>query len=576
MLRRSFVVTWLIVLALPLYAQGTLSGAPPAAPPPLATISAAALGNQPLQPGDTINVTVAGEPTLTGPCTIREDGRLIFPIIGDVKVAGYTPTLLADRLADLLHRYVVQPVVSVTVVNAVPRGVSILGDVPRPGLYELAQAPNISALLAICGASMANVRDAVLVRKGELIQLGNDGKPLPAELALEAGDVVSIPTREAAMVQVAGAVKSPGPLSLQSSGTVCKAVLMAGGVTPEGDPQAAYVLRGGTRIAVDVATLLTGDDDTGDVLLRPGDILVVPSRIESSIYVLGEVKTAGPQILNKPVHVTGAIAQAGGLTETADGTRASILRQGERVPLNLLALLQDGTSTDDPVLRPGDVLVIPRSSSMVYLAGQVAKPGPVPYATARTVVAAWSQAGGATVEGDIGNAMLVRGSETKRLNLGALDKGDLKYNLPLQPGDTILVPLAAQTMYVLGQVNRPGIYPVREGDTLLDIIAEAGGPTGVASTGECALVRKCVPGKLAAVGAVKPQPTKSLQPADKLQDAINRGLNIQFLDLARIQAGREDVYMAQPGDLLYIPAQKQRRIDWLQVLVSLGTGLLIR
>ncbi|MEN6303559.1 MAG: polysaccharide biosynthesis/export family protein, partial [Armatimonadia bacterium] len=110
--------------------------APAAAPLATAAGAPTVLFGQPLQPGDTILITVAGEPLITGPYTVREDGRLMLPMIGDFQAAGFTPTQFADRLATALRRYVKNPIVSANATTTMPRSVTILGDVPRPGIYD--------------------------------------------------------------------------------------------------------------------------------------------------------------------------------------------------------------------------------------------------------------------------------------------------------------------------------------------------------------------------------------------------------------------------------------------------------
>ncbi|MEN6548517.1 MAG: SLBB domain-containing protein [Armatimonadia bacterium] len=550
--------------------------APAAAPAATAAGAPTVLFGQPLQPGDTILITVAGEPLITGPYTVREDGRLMLPMIGDFQAAGFTPTQFADRLATALRRYVKNPIVSANATTTMPRSVTILGDVPRPGIYDQRQTPTLLSLLAVCGGPTPTTdwSRSSLIRKGEVALLAVREGNLPQDAPLQAGDVISVASKGTPTVQVVGAVKVSGEVPLTKADSAAKLALISG-LAPDADPSAASILRGDKRIPSDLSALVSGQATPPEVPLQPGDILVVPQKAESSIYLLGDVKTSGVQPLTKPTRATAALAAAGGLLDTADGAHAYILRNGERVPLNLVALLQSGSTASDPMLQPGDVLVVPKQSGSVYIIGEVTKPGPQPLNVAGSVISAWALAGGATELGDLRNVLLLRENETMRLDLQGLDRGDTRCDIKLQDGDRILVPKLAQQMYVLGEVHTPGIYRIQEGETLLNVIARAGGPTGAAAIGRIAIVRRLGPGAMPTAeqraAARRARPT---DPADKLEQAMQLGLNVHFINLARVQPG-EAVYLAQPNDLIYIPAIKAKTIDWWQVLLTLGTALLL-
>lgn len=560
------------------------TGAPVVAPvitPAVAPVIAPPMGGAPilgaaLMAGDTVTVSVPGEPAITGSYTVRDDGRIVFPVAGSQQVTGLTPMQLADRLTAALRPFVVDPVVAVTAISGAPRTVSVVGDVARPGSYDHRQACNLNALMALCGGcTSGDLKGATLVRRGELMAVVPDGQREPENLSLEAGDVLTVPSRVASVINVAGAVKTPAALPLSTCNSAGKALVLCGGPTPEGDASCAYIMRDNQRLPVNLASYTNGQTPaTPDVPLQPGDVVMVPQKTESGCYVLGEVKTPGPQVMTRPVRVSTALAQAGGLSADADGSRAYILRSEKKVPVNLTSLLQDGDGQSDVALIAGDVVVVPKSTGLVYVMGQVTKPGPLPLSSAPTALAAWGLAGGGTLDADVRSAMLLRGTECLPLNLEALDRGETRLDVALQPGDRIMVPKYSRMMYVLGQVNKPGTHPIAQGDTLLDVIARAGGPTGLAAADSIAIVRKtpanCTPVIECAPGAKGRQEL----PADKVQKALQAGLTIKFVDLARAQMCTDEM-LAQPGDLIYVPALKQRRVDWLQVLVTLGAALLV-
>ncbi len=71
-----------------------------------------------------------------------------------------------------------------------------------------------------------------------------------------------------------------------------------------------------------------------------------------------------------------------------------------------------------------------------------------------------------------------------------LRQGDMEANLPLQPGDLVVVPEESSRVAVLGFVNKPGAYPIREGDRVLDAIVMAGGSTERGDLSVVAVIRQ--------------------------------------------------------------------------------------
>lgn len=563
----------------PVLAQAPVAGAaPPATLAPAMPASAGGAFAQSLQPGDTVNVVVAGEPQITGQYTVRQDGRILFPLAGPMQVSGLTSMQVADQLSASLQKYVRRPVVSVDVVSAQPRLATLLGDVPRPGTYDLRQAPTLRALLAVAGElnPTADVQSAVLVREGEVAALLKPDQGQLPDLRLHAGDVITIPSRSTVLVHVLGAVRTPASYPLSSAGSAGRALLLAGSPTPEGDPAAAYIMRGEQRVPVNLAPFMDPrGNPPADTPLQPGDIVVVPVREQAYVYVLGEVRTPGAIPVTTADTITAALARAGGTNATANLAGAYILRNNTRVPVNLQALLQEGAAGDNAGIQPGDVLVVPASGGTVYWVGQVTRPGPVPYQQAETLLAAWASAGGVSPDGDLRNAMVLRENAALPVDLEALERGDMRQNLPLQPGDRILVPRFAHQMYILGQVGTPGVHNIHPGDTLLDVLARAGGPAGDAAINKIAIVRKLPPTQVEAERArLAAQKNGDRLTEAKLQEAIDRGLAVRFLDLARAETDAE-VYRAQPGDLIYVPARREPRISWLDLLITVGTALLI-
>jgi len=106
-------------------------------------------------------------------------------------------------------------------------------------------------------------------------------------------------------------------------------------------------------------------------------------RNRGRVSVIGEVRRQGEQIIpvDSPLTLSQAIMQSGGFSNEADRTKVSVVGQGEqqaRLEMNLGAMLESGDLSQDPILRPGDSVIVPRadqSQNQVYVLGAVNAPG---------------------------------------------------------------------------------------------------------------------------------------------------------------------------------------------------------
>ena len=141
-------------------------------------------------------------------------------------------------------------------------------------------------------------------------------------------------------------------------------------------------------------------------------------------------------------------------------------------------------------------------SRRVFIVGEVRQPGAYPLTGVMSVIELLALAGGTTPLAS-GEAVAVRGGpqssgpvlpadgegvETLRVNLEALEDGDLSQNVMLRSGDTIFVP-RTEVVYVFGEVRNPGQYPIRNDTTVLQALSLAGGGTEFAALNRVRIVR---------------------------------------------------------------------------------------
>ncbi len=158
--------------------------------------------------GDVVNVRVWNQDSMSVErARVREDGKIAMPFLQDVEVAGQTPNELAGRLQVKLKTYVVSPVVTVTVLERRPTRVSVLGEVVRPGVYDLDRGAGVLAAVAAAGGLTPYAhRDRIFVlRQGYWADDHREparirfryssltgGERPAATFRLESGDIVSV------------------------------------------------------------------------------------------------------------------------------------------------------------------------------------------------------------------------------------------------------------------------------------------------------------------------------------------------------------------------------------------------
>lgn len=103
-----------------------------------------------LTPGDSIQVTVFQEEELSRMSRVGENGAVYLPLIGMVKLGGLTVPQAVQTVEELLRKdYLVNPQVTISVMQFATKQITILGQVARPGVYEIPARQNVDVLQAI-------------------------------------------------------------------------------------------------------------------------------------------------------------------------------------------------------------------------------------------------------------------------------------------------------------------------------------------------------------------------------------------------------------------------------------------
>ncbi|MDX2214416.1 MAG: polysaccharide biosynthesis/export family protein [Oculatellaceae cyanobacterium bins.114] len=160
-----------------------------------------------LGPGDSFFVNVLYFPDLNFQATLDVQGNVIIPLAGALSLNGLTIQQAEQRIQTALNRYVINPVVDMTLTAQRPVEVTIAGEVVRPGVYPL-QAPQLNvALLAAGGTTrLADLRTirirrtlvdgSVIERDVDFYTSLRDSASVPS-VRLENGDAIIVPALNA-------------------------------------------------------------------------------------------------------------------------------------------------------------------------------------------------------------------------------------------------------------------------------------------------------------------------------------------------------------------------------------------
>lgn len=170
----------------------------------LLALNVACISAQPdeykLGPGDVISVGVWGYEDLKNEeLVIRPDGKLSFPLAGELNVQGMTAGELTTALTTKLGKYVIEPNVTVNVAKFRTTRVYVLGEVTKPGMYELEKQHNLLDAIGMAGSytKRAAKKEIFIIHKENvdkpqkvnLLKLLRNGD-VSQNVALNEGDVV--------------------------------------------------------------------------------------------------------------------------------------------------------------------------------------------------------------------------------------------------------------------------------------------------------------------------------------------------------------------------------------------------
>lgn len=232
--------------------------------------------------GDAVSVQVYGRPELTTTTYVSDDGTIPVPLAGNVNVAGMSPAKAGQRVATALRegKYLINPQVTIFLVQFRSQQVSVLGAVRSPGRFPVESKTTVLDVLALAGGTTEGGSDRVVLlrpdRSGTLIRypidlkgLSGQNTPVPT-LTLKGGDSIFVPPAD--QFYVDGEVNSPNMYRLEPGMTVAQAMSRGGGITPRGSSRRIEIKRRNPD-----GSYLTRDGNLSDAV-QANDVIRVKER----------------------------------------------------------------------------------------------------------------------------------------------------------------------------------------------------------------------------------------------------------------------------------------------------------
>jgi len=485
--------------------------------------------------------------------------------------------------------------------------IKVFGEVHRPGTFAFKNRGTVVDMIMRAGGvtRYAGIEQIRIIHNGEPFPFNmreylDTGDPalMPQ---IRQGDVIFVPQASdqvqsgSRTVYVMGEVFKPGALEMKDNTSFYDLLATAGGPTRFAETRMIRILRAdGAVNGFDLQAYMDGDRSQAVPVINPGDAILVPEKTDMNekswlkvhpnraIRIIGAVNRPGRYEWSDEMTLLDIIAHAGGPIAQADTSHLQILTAApggmrQSISFDLKRFLDEGGDIRTvPRVRAGDTILMPElpkdpndnrsqwvrqsSDRSIYIFGAVGAPGRYAFNSDLNFLDILSAAQGPTAKADLANVRIThrdrKPSEVTHLNLHTyFQTGDERLIPPVRNEDVIFVPEQGRAwlekpketvIRVLGAVARPGRYTFDNEMTVLDLLAEAGGPLNSALQDRIMIVNR-VDGEA----------------HSRLFDLVDFAKTGDFSQLPVIRA----------GDTLYVPGKEQS--SWYRFVSTLQESITI-
>ena len=416
--------------------------------------------------------------------------------------------------------------------------IKVFGEVHRPGVFKYKDGASLVDMIMRAGGvtRYAGVEQIRVISAGvpqpfnmrEYLDTGNP-ELMPT---VGKGDTIFVPQMSeqvkvgAKTVYVIGEVKIPGAYETKDGATFFDILSNAGGPTRFAEVRQMRILRKDGSVDPFDFQAYTEQTEHAQALpdIFPGDAILVPEKTDMNekswlkvspdraIMIIGAVKKPGRYEWADEMSLLDLIAHAGGPVSSADSSQIKIMPRPEdqnQKPVYFdfgKFMSEGGRLSDVPKLSAGYTVEVPElpkdpndnrsqwirqeSDRSIYIMGSVIAPGRYAFNDNLNFLDIVAQAQGPSVSADLENIRIShrkeKGSRVTKVNLALyFETGDERLLPKVRPEDVIYIPdqnrawlqkPKEETVRVLGAVGQAGRYKFNNSMTILDLLAEAGGP----------------------------------------------------------------------------------------------------
>ncbi len=272
-------------------------------------------GELPLGPGDLVDVSVFNTPELSSRLRIDQTGFIDLPLGGHIKLAGLTDYQSSLAIQQYLrdNQIMLDPHVSIQAFQYVTQGISVLGEVHKPGPYPLYGPHTLYNALSLAGGPTASEGSSITITRHSdpthplVVPVDTPNfSELQNSTPVYPGDVIFVSTAD--LVYVVGDVTAPGPIAIAQGRnlSLLKVVGLCRGWTPTASVNKAIVIRktvsGTETIPINLHAVMK--NQAPDMSLKADDILVMPHSAFKAFLTYALPAAAGAALNAGAITVT--------------------------------------------------------------------------------------------------------------------------------------------------------------------------------------------------------------------------------------------------------------------------------
>ena len=478
--------------------------------------------------GDGVTINIWGGISQNLTRMVDREGKIALPEAGTMVVAGLTLQQAKSAIAGALKQQFRNAQVDVTIARMRTVRIYVVGDVQRPGAYDLSSLSTpLNALYAAGGPTsigslriVRHYRGKQLIREVDLYAFLLNGSRMDDE-RLEPGDTLLVPPA-GPQVAVAGMVKRPAIYELKGDSTLADVLQDAGGATVAAALNHITIERIQPNRERQTVTLDLPASSTAELTqkaitafaIKDGDrvrVAPITPHSERAIYVEGHVVRPGKYPYQDGMKLSDVVRTYQDLLPEP-AVKGDLIRlmppdlHAETVQFDVADVLIGNTSI---FLQPFDTIRIygryETDAPQVAIRGEVLRPGTYALSQGMTAAQLVRMAGGFKRDALLETADLTSYtiqnekrvvSDRTPVSIGeAVRASHSPSDIPLKAGDVLTIHQISgwndigASVTLDGEVTYPGSYGLQEGERLSSVLRRAGGFRGTAYLQGAVLVR---------------------------------------------------------------------------------------